>query len=141
MLQYICRQGGIFMPKSLIEYAFECVSSSKDPIPFANIWNYAKEQAGLSEEEAQNKVARFYTNLLLDGRFVMLGDNVWDLRVRHTFDKVHIDMKDVYTDVEASDDIDLEEEEEEKEYNEAFEEKNNNDEEGGFQDSDEDSEN
>ena len=128
------------MPKSLIEYAFECVSSSKDPIGFADIWNYTKEQAGLSDEEAQNKVARFYTNLLLDGRFVMLGDNIWDLRVRHTFDKVHIDMKDVYTDVESSDDVDLEEEEEEKEYNDVFEEKDNNDD-GLYPDSDEESEN
>lgn len=130
------------MPKSLIEYAFECVNSSKDPIAFAEIWNYTKEQAGLSEEEAQNKVARFYTNLLLDGRFVMLGDNVWDLRVRHTFDKVHIDMKDVYTEVEAdSVDDDAEESEEEKEYNEPFEEKDNNEDDGLYSESEEESEN
>ena len=37
-------------------------------------------------------------------------------------DKVHIDMKDVYSDVEAADD-DEEEEIEEKEYNGIFEEK------------------
>ena len=128
------------MPKSLIEYAFECVNSSKEPIAFNDIWNYTKEQAGLSEEEANNKVARFYTNLLLDGRFVMLGDNFWDLRVRHTFDKVHIDMKDVYTEVEESDDVDLEEVEEEKEYNEVYEEKNGDDD-GLYPESEEESEN
>ena len=59
--------------------------------------------------------------MMLDGRFVTLGDNLWDLRSRHTFDKVHIDMKDVYSDVETVDD-DNEEEEEEKIYNQAFEE-------------------
>ncbi|MFA6851985.1 MAG: hypothetical protein WCR34_02380, partial [Bacilli bacterium] len=48
------------------------------------------------------------------------------LRSRHTFDKVHIDMKDVYSDVEAPDD-DEEEEIEEKEYNEIFEEKQTED--------------
>jgi DNA-directed RNA polymerase delta subunit len=35
---------------------------------------------------------------MLDGRFVFLGDNLWDLRSRQTFDKVHIDMKDAYSD-------------------------------------------
>ena len=40
------------------------------------------------------------TQLTLDGRFVTLGENVWDLRIRHTFDKVHIDMNEVYSDDE-----------------------------------------
>ena len=35
------------------------------------------------------------------GRFVTLGENTWDLRSRHTFDKVHIDMNDVYSDVDS----------------------------------------
>ena len=75
---------------------------------------------GLSKEEAAAKVSRFYTNLMLDGRFVTLGENEWDLRIRHKFEKVHIDMSEVYSDVETSYD-DSEEEEEEAEYNKAFE--------------------
>ena len=57
---------------------------------------------------------------MLDGRFVTLGENIWDLRSRHTFDKVHIDMKDVYSDVETEDEDSEEQEDEEKEYNEVF---------------------
>ena len=110
------------MPKSLIEFAYDCVKASKDPLNFSVIWDYVKENAALSEEDAVEKVSRFYTNLLLDGRFVMLGDNMWDLRVRHLYDKVHIDMKDVYSDVESTDE-DEEEIEEEKEYNDSFGEK------------------
>ena len=107
------------MPKSLLDHAFDFVSKSKEPVSFAQIWEYVKEQAGLDEEAAARRVSSFYTNILLDGRFVTLGDNNWDLRSRQTFDKVHIDMKDVYSDVEENDD-DEEEEIEEKEYNEAF---------------------
>lgn len=107
------------MPKSLLDHAFDFVSKSKEPVSFAQIWEYVKEQAGLDEETAARRVSSFYTNILLDGRFVTLGDNNWDLRSRQTFDKVHIDMKDVYSDVEENDD-DEEEEIEEKEYNEAF---------------------
>lgn len=109
------------MTQSLIGYAFDYMSKQKEQVSFADLWAYVVKEAELSDEEAANKVAQFYTNLMLDGRFVTLGENQWDLRVRHTFDKVHIDMKDVYSDVEESEDVDSEDEEE-KEYNEVFEE-------------------
>lgn len=126
------------MEKSLLDYAFDFISKQKEPVPFQDIWNYVVEASGLDEEEAKKKVSRFYTNLMLDGRFVTLGENLWDLRSSHTFDKVHIDMKDVYSDVEASDDDDEEELIEEKEYNEAFEEpKEDDDEEKESSDSEE----
>ena len=107
------------MPKSLIEIAYEFVSSRKGSASFTQIWEYVKEQSGMSEEEAERKAGQFFTNMMLDGRFVTLGENEWDLRERHTFDKVHIDMRDVYSDVQTSDD-DSEEEEEEDEYNKVF---------------------
>ena len=110
------------MPKSLLDHAFDLVSKSKEPVSFSDIWAYVVKEAGLDEKTAAQKVGRFYTNLMLDGRFVNLGDNQWDLRIRQTFDKVHIDMKDVYSDVDEDDDIDQEEDNEEKEYNKAFEE-------------------
>ena len=115
------------MEKSLLDFAHDFITSQKEPTPFQDIWEYVVSQAGLSEEEAKAKVSRFYTNLMLDGRFVTLGENLWDLRSSHTFDKVHIDMRDVYNDVEAIDDDDEEELEEEKEYNEAFEEPKDDD--------------
>ena len=108
--------------KSLLDLAYEAVAKSKGSLTFKALWKEVVKGKGLTEQEAEEKVSQFYTNLLLDGRFVNLGDNVWDLRTRHTFDKVHIDMKDVYSEVEASD-SDEEEEIEEKEYNEVFEEK------------------
>ncbi len=117
------------MEKSLLDYAYDLIRKQKEAIPFEEIWKYVVAESGLSEEEAKAKVSRFYTNLMLDGRFVTLGENLWDLRSSHTFDKVHIDMKDVYSDVEAIDDDDEEELEEEKEYNEAFEEPKDDDEE------------
>lgn len=115
------------MPRSLLDLAYDCVSQSKDQVSFKDLWAYVVEKAGLDEETAAKRVSSFYTNLMLDGRFVTLGENQWDLRSRHTFDKVHIDMKDVYSDVEASDD-DEEEDEEDKEYNKAFEPKEESDE-------------
>ena len=113
------------MERSLIEIAYEYVSGKKDSSSFKDIWAYVVEKAELTPEEAASKVSRFYTNLMLDGRFVTLGENEWDLRVRHKFEKVHIDMSEVYSDVETYDE-DSEEEEEEAEYNSAFEDENKN---------------
>ena len=59
-----------------------------------------KEVIELTDEESLAKIAQFYTNLSLDGRFVTLGNNEWDLRKNQTYDKVHIDMNDVYSDIE-----------------------------------------
>ncbi|MCR5185400.1 MAG: DNA-directed RNA polymerase subunit delta [Bacilli bacterium] len=118
------------MEKSLLNHAYDFVSSQKSPVGFDAIWKYVVSEAQLTPEEAEKKVSRFYTNLMLDGRFVTLGENQWDLRSNHTFDKVHIDMRDVYSDVEATEDDDEEEKIEEKEYNEVFEESKDEDDEG-----------
>ena len=70
--------------------------------------------------------------MMLDGRFVTLGENEWDLRSRHTFDKVHIDMKDVYNEDDIPSD-DLEEELERRSEEAEFEEeepKDSNEEDG-----------
>ena len=122
------------MAKSLLDYAYDFVSHSKEQVSFKDLWAYVCKESGLDEETALKKVSSFYTNLMLDGRFVTLGENMWDLRSRHTFDKVHIDMKDVYSDVETSDEEDKEEDEEEIEYNSAFEEPKEDDSEFGEED-------
>ena len=109
------------MAKSLLDHAYDYVSGQNQPSKFQDIWAYCVKEAGLNAEEAAQKVSRFYTNLMLDGRFVTLGENQWDLRVRHKYESVHIDMSEVYSDVETYDE-DSEEEEEEAEYNAAFEE-------------------
>ena len=112
------------MSKSLLDYAYDYVSAQSQQSKFDDIWAYCVKEAGLSEDEAKAKVSRFYTNLMFDGRFVTLGENEWDLRIRHKFEKVHIDMSEVYSDVETFDD-DSEEEEEEAEYNSVFNEEEN----------------
>ena len=127
------------MSKSLLDYAYDYVSAQNKQSKFQDIWAYCVKEAGLSEDEAAAKVSRFYTNLMLDGRFVTLGENEWDLRIRHKFEKVHIDMSEVYSDVETYDE-DSEEEEEEAEYNSAFEDEEKNKDDDLGSDSDEEAE-
>ena len=88
------------MKKSNLDVAFELVSKKKNPVEFAKLWEEVSSIQGLTSEEASKRVGKFYTQLSLDGRFVTLGENTWDLRERHEFDKVHISMNDVYADIE-----------------------------------------
>ena len=127
------------MAKSLLDYAYDYVSGRSEQSKFEDIWAYCVKEAGLSEEEAKQKVSRFYTNLVLDGRFVTLGENQWDLRSRHKYETVHIDMSEVYSDVETYDE-DSEEEEEEAEYNAVFEEDKKKDDDDLLSDEEEESE-
>lgn len=86
------------MEKSNLDVAFELVLKKKNPIAFLKLWEEVSQIQGYSEEESKLKAGKFYTSLSLDGRFITLGDNTWDLRERYTFDKVHIDMNEVYSD-------------------------------------------
>jgi DNA-directed RNA polymerase subunit delta len=109
--------------KSLTEIAFELMSKKKGPVDFSNLWEDVRTVAGLDDEEAKVRISDFYTQLVLDGRFVTLGGNTWDLRLRHTFDKVHIDMNEIYPDDEdedilIDDDEELKDEEDEEEEDE-----------------------
>ena len=86
--------------RSFVDTAYDIVVKNGAEIPFATLWNNVCEELGLTQEDRMARVSYFYTQLTLDGRFVTLGENVWDLRIRHTFDKVHIDMNEVYSEDE-----------------------------------------
>ena len=92
------------MSKSLIDIAYDYVEASNKPVPFSALWAYVCKEAGLSDELAQRKVGQFYTNLTLDGRLVILKDNLIDLKSRHESEDYVIDMKDAYTEAEIDDD-------------------------------------
>ena len=101
--------------KSMLEVAYEILEKKNGAIPFVDLMNQVAEILGMSEEEKNARLGTFYTDLTLDGRFVALTDNNWDLRKNHTYDKVHIDYNEVYSEEEDSDDKDKEEESEDEE--------------------------
>ena len=103
------------MTKSNLDVAYELVSNKRKPVEFSKLWEEVSQIQGLSEEEAKGKASKFYTALSLDGRFITLGENTWDLRSRYTFDKVHIDMNEVYADDIEDDEKEVDENASEKE--------------------------
>jgi len=63
----------------------------------------------LPKSTVDNKISEFYTTLSTDKNFLLLEDGKWDLRKRHTSDKV---LKDQDTD--EDEEADEEEQEEDK---------------------------
>ena len=96
--------------KSLVEFAYDVLSGTKDSIKFRDLFEKVAALAGvdMSKPEVKAMMSRLYTQLSLDGRFVTLTDNTWDLRSRHLFSEVHIDMEDAYSDDDETE-VDLEE--------------------------------
>lgn len=98
--------------KAMIEYAYEIMQQEKkESLPFATLWKLVSKKAELTKEDADKKVANFYTQLSLDGRFVASRGNKWSLRDRLKFNSAHIDLNEYYKDLESgSEDDDNEEE-------------------------------
>lgn len=72
----------------------------------------------LPKSTVENKIADYYTSLATDKRFILI-DSVWDLRKRHTSDKVIIDNiieDDEETSLENKDDESIVEDEYDDEY-------------------------
>ena len=95
--------------KSLLDYGFEILSGSDKPMKFLDLFNKTIELAGLvlSESELKAKMSKFYTQLSLDERFIILPENYWDLSSRHEFKQIHLD--DYAGTDDEEDDVDLEE--------------------------------
>jgi DNA-directed RNA polymerase subunit delta len=72
---------------SLIEMAYELLNSQKQPASFKEIMDEITATLGLTEEEVRVKIAQFYTDLNIDGRFLSLGENRWGLRVWYPVDQ------------------------------------------------------
>lgn len=72
---------------SLIEIAYEILKSRKEPAAFNDIMNEVKGLLGMTDEEVRAKIAQFYTDINIDGRFIGLGDNRWGLRTWYPVDQ------------------------------------------------------
>ena len=102
--------------ESKTDIAYRLMLKRKKERYFYDLWDDVKNELAkvVAPEELENideDISFFYTNLTLDGRFVNVGDNKWNLRERVTFDKVHIDMNEIYNDEEeVSEDEDVKDE-------------------------------
>lgn len=101
------------------DIAYLILEREKNGINTLDLFTKIVSLLDLPESTVENKIADFYTTMATDKRFIMV-DSVWDLRKRHTSDKVIIDeTEDDEEELEENrDDVDLVEDEYGDEYTE-----------------------
>lgn len=103
------------MGQPMVDIAYDLMSKKKKEILFIKLWEEVSQIKGLTQAQADDLIAQFYTDISLDDRFVHLKDNKWDLRSRHKFEDVVIDTDAILVDDdEEEDDEIIDEEDSEK---------------------------
>ncbi len=90
------------------------LEESKKPINTADLFRKIIKLLDLPESTFEAKIGDYYTALSTDKRFILLDDGKWDLRSRHTSDKV-AKVTDEDEDEEEEEDNDSDSEKEESE--------------------------
>ena len=73
---------------SYTDIAYEIIKEDKKQYNTPNLFREVCNLLELSEAEFEAKIGDFFTALTTDKRFLLLEDGKWDLRKRHTSDKV-----------------------------------------------------
>lgn len=66
--------------ESFIDLAYATLNERKTPIAFKDLLKEIQTLLGLSDEEIQEKLVQFYTDMNIDGRFLVNQENAWGLR-------------------------------------------------------------
>lgn len=97
------------MAKSMTDVAYDLLGKKKKEVLFSKLWDEVSQTMGFTPSQAENKIATFYTEMMLDNRFVSMPGNMWDLRQRHKYEEVHIELDSIVLeddDEEESEDAD-----------------------------------
>ena len=96
--------------KSTIDVAYDILAAGRDALPFSELFSKAAEELQIPDVKRAKKKSSLYSALMLDNRFVSLPGNVWDLRKRHRYEDVHIEIPEDEEDEEEESELDEEEE-------------------------------
>ena len=64
------------------------ILNENSPMNTADLFKMICNLLELSDKDYELKIGDYYTSLTTDKRFIMLEDGCWDLRDRHTSDKI-----------------------------------------------------
>lgn len=102
---------------SMIELANVLLADEKKEMNFLDLFDKVAEYKNFTEEQKEELLARFYTDLNVDGRFTTLGQNMWGLKrwypVDQTSEKALAESRKRDAEDDVLDDELLEEEEDE----------------------------
>ncbi|MDG4657649.1 DNA-directed RNA polymerase subunit delta [Ectobacillus antri] len=73
---------------SMIEVTYSIMESRKEAIEFSQLVKEISSVLNLSQEEVAARIAQFYTDLNIDGRFITIGENRWGLRSWYPYEQI-----------------------------------------------------
>ncbi len=98
--------------QSMTDIAYNVLAKKKKGLAFSEVWGQITETLNLDTAAQQKKIAQFYTEMMLDNRFISLEDNQWDLRSRHSFNRPQVEAIDLDDDEDEYDEFDESDDEE-----------------------------
>ena len=72
----------------MVEVAHAILEAKNEVLDFNQLLVEIQEYMELSDEALESRMARFYTDLNIDGSFISLGDNRWGLRDWYPIDSI-----------------------------------------------------
>ncbi len=73
---------------SMIEVVHSVLGDKRKATTFNELVREIAQVLGLSQEQVNAKLAQFYTDLNIDGRFINLGENRWGLRSWYPYEQI-----------------------------------------------------
>lgn len=74
--------------ESLINLAYSILVDKGQPLTFKEINDTILGLEARTEAQLQDAIVQFYTDINIDGRFIVLGENRWGLREWYAIDQV-----------------------------------------------------
>ncbi|KYG59590.1 DNA-directed RNA polymerase subunit delta [Planococcus maritimus] len=68
------------LEESFVDLTYAILEETKETKTFSELVAELQQLIGLSEEEMKAHLAQYYTDMNIDGRFLILGENRWGLR-------------------------------------------------------------
>lgn len=72
----------------MIEVVHSVLGDKRQATTFNELVQEIAQVLGLSQEQVNAKLAQFYTDLNIDGRFINLGENRWGLRSWYPYEQI-----------------------------------------------------
>jgi DNA-directed RNA polymerase subunit delta len=73
---------------AMVEVAYELFLDSKKPYIFSELVEEIASLLGLTKQQVEDKIAQFYTDINIDGRFICVGENMWGLRTWYPYEQI-----------------------------------------------------
>ncbi|PTH56316.1 DNA-directed RNA polymerase subunit delta [Staphylococcus agnetis] len=74
--------------KAFIDMAYTLLTEKNETMNLYDIIDEFKQIGHYEDNQIENRVVQFYTDLNTDGRFLSVGDNVWGLRDWYSVDDI-----------------------------------------------------